>query len=85
VEALNGVFFIGLQEAYDISVEMLIREFKSSIIPLNKHEREAKSKKQTQEKNAILNNEALMTKAKMMNSYDIKLYELGTSTIYILI
>lgn len=80
VNALNHIFFIGLQEAYDISVELLLRELdmsdlKSSIVI--KNERDQASANLHQEKKTLQENKLLMSRVEQTNAYDIKLYKLG--------
>lgn len=80
VFALNAFFFIGLQEAYEISVELLIRELglfdKMSLNPIKK-ERDQSNPKLDFEKNNIKNNATLIERTKLLNRFDIELYKLS--------
>jgi hypothetical protein len=77
VEALNSIFFIGLQEAYDLSVEVLLRELKVEVdIPVLK-ERDQSNAGIARQKSAIKNNKPLVEKVRKINHYDDKLYQLG--------
>lgn len=92
MESLNQFFFIGVQDAYEISVKVMLRELN---IPSKHLERissnikkerdqggggEAKQKslkKLSDDKKAILNNNATMLLARKANEFDTKLYQLG--------
>jgi hypothetical protein len=77
VEALNNIFFIGLQEAYELSVEVLLRELNVPLnIPVLK-ERDMSNAGITRAKLALKNNKPLMEQVRNLNHYDAKLYELG--------
>ena len=80
VVALNAFYFIGLQEAYDISVEVLIRELSLAetmkLAPVKK-ERDQTNKKLDMAKNEIRNNPSLMERARNVNSFDVELYRLA--------
>lgn len=79
VEALQKFYFIGIQEAYDLSVELLLRKLKVKIfIPINQ-ERAQNSKDMKRKKSAIQNNKFLTKKINQVNIYDIKLYSLAVS------
>jgi hypothetical protein len=72
------MFFVGLQEAYALSVEVMLRELGSSVQPKIKKERQDVSKKMLRNKLAVTTNVTLMDKAAAANSYDIRLYDKGT-------
>ncbi len=77
VDALNHIYFVGLQEAYELSVEVMLRELGLTInIPV-KREREQVSKSQQMKKSEIISNEQYMKRAKEVNQYDTLLYELA--------
>lgn len=76
VEALNAFFFVGLQEAYFISVKMLLREFnlhKDIEVPAIRERHQAPSP----EKQKLKGNKALMQRVRDINSFDYRLYALG--------
>lgn len=77
VEALDNIYFVGLLEAYDISVDILIREFGVDIKPSDIKERDQSSGKIKEEKDAIKKNDQLMARLKEFNHYDRDLYSLG--------
>jgi hypothetical protein len=74
---VDGIFFIGLQEAYSLSLEVMFRELGVNLQLPAKREREQVSKKTEMLKKAITGNATLMQRAREVNSYDYKLYELG--------
>lgn len=79
VDALDHIYFIGLQEAYEISIELMLRELGfMTTIPV-KREREQASKSQQKQKQLIVTNVSLMNRAQEVNRYDLQLYELGES------
>jgi len=75
VDALDRMFFVGLQEAYDLSVEVMLRELGSRVHPNVKKERQDVSKKMRANKLAVTSNTTLMARAAEVNSYDIRLYD----------
>ena len=76
-KAVDKIFFVGLQEVYDYSVELLLREFQMKIdIDLPK-ERSESSRAVKEGKKAILGNETLLQKARLANSFDTNLYKYG--------
>ena len=77
MEALNAFYFVGIQAAYDLSVELLLRKLNVHLNSTIGKERQQSSKKLDLEKKSIENNKEYMHKAKIMNAYDIKLYNLG--------
>ncbi len=76
VAALNEIFFVGLQEEYDLSVELMIKMFNSTIPVKNNRERLNKVEKP---KLALLTNKRLMKLAEEVNSFDNRLYEIAVS------
>ena len=78
VEALNAFFFVGLQEAYFISVKMLLREFnlhKDIEVPAIRERHQAPSP----EKLKLKGNLELMQRVRDNNSFDYRLYALGNN------
>ena len=76
-DALQALFFVGLQEEFDISALALIRKMNVSMTPDIKKERDQSNSRVSAQKKALLEDEKLMEKAKRANSYDIALYSLG--------
>ncbi len=79
VEALNAFFFVGLQEVYDLSVELMQRELhtdEKDQVPV-KNERNNNSGPLKKKKAAIKNNQALMDRTRQLNDYDERLYFLA--------
>lgn len=77
MEAVEGLFFIGLQEEFDLSALALIREMGLSVVPDIKKERDQSNAKMAIQKDAIRNNERIMSRLKQVNSFDIRLFTLG--------
>jgi len=81
VDALAHIFFVGLQEEFQISSEALVRAMEMSdrmpLLPEIKKERDHNSAKVSKEKNDLRTNAALMQRAREVNQYDLRLYELG--------
>ena len=78
VEALNKIAFVGLQEAYDISVRLLLREMNMDYLNVTVFkERDQSDRRTTEQKNKLRKNKKLMERTKDVNSFDIKLYKLG--------
>ena len=83
MKAIDAFFFIGLQEAYEISVELLVREInqmnlqnQSNVqVPLIKKERDQSNEKIVQQKLKIKNNENVMNRAKELNRFDLEVYQ----------
>lgn len=76
LKALDAFFFVGLQEAYYISVKMLLREVHMETVIEAPVIRE-RHQKPSPEKLRLKSNEALMQRVKDVNSYDYKLYAAG--------
>lgn len=77
VEALDNLYFVGLQEAYDISVEAILREFSMNITVEVKKERDQGNKQISEQKALLKNNATLMARVKDINHYDYALYSLA--------
>eukprot|EP01039_Chlorochromonas_danica_P000744 gene744-808_t len=78
VEALNRLFFVALQEDFDVSIAALTRLWaipNAYNITISR-ERGGESKHITQQKNSIRGDSELMNRVKEVNRYDLKLYEL---------
>ena len=77
VEAVKAIFFVGLQEAYDISVKVLLRELSINVdIPILK-ERDQSTPQAIKRKQAILNNATAMNKIAAHNTFDADLYRVA--------
>jgi hypothetical protein len=80
VEALDAFFFVGLQEAYELSVEVLVRELSLAdsikLAPVKK-ERDQSNKQMDRAKKMIRDNKELMNRAREVNHWDAQLYERG--------
>lgn len=72
---------MGLQEEFQISSEALVRAMdmtqRMPQVPEIKKERDHNSAKVSQEKADLRTNAALMQRAREVNQYDLRLYELG--------
>ena len=79
VEALDAFFFIGMQEVYDLSVKLLLREIDMADykVSIEKERDQSLAPRIVKEKASIKANKTLMEKARLVNSYDIKLYQLA--------
>ena len=86
VEALNGFFFIGLQEVYDFSIKVFLHEINrpnESVTVVNERDQGGVNRLNT-EKSNIRSNAILREKAYKVNSYDVQLYNLGFSCFFLL-
>lgn len=81
-EALDAVFFVGLQEAYDISVEVLLREYGQTLNITIAKERDQNTKQLREQKMKLSSNEALMRRLREINHFDLDLYSLGPSLAF---
>lgn len=82
VDAMNHFYFIGLQEEFEISAKMLIREMgvpseKEKEITLVNEREQGSNKNIKTQKGEILSNPDLMNRVRETNDYDIRLYKLG--------
>lgn len=77
VEALNNIYFVGIQEVFDISVQVMLREFQVSMNYTIKKERDMSNAGITREKQKLRSNTVLTKKLREINKYDIALYELA--------
>lgn len=79
IDALDNIYFIGVQEVYDISIELLLLELNMSHLNIvaEKERDQSVSKSVKRDKSSILSDKQLMMKAKEMNSYDVDLYQVG--------
>jgi hypothetical protein len=78
VDALNHLFFVGVQEAYDLSVQVMLRELNvPAQVDVKKERDQQSSKSIAKQKAAIKNNATLLARVREVNAYDVKLYKLG--------
>lgn len=77
VDALNNIFFMGIQEEFDISVQVMLREFQVSMNYTVKKERDMSNAGIAKEKKRLKSNENVMAKLKEINHYDVALYQLS--------
>ena len=81
--ALDSFFFIGLQDSYDLSVQVLVRELgledSLKLQPIKK-ERDQSNPVLDKSKKAIKENESLMARAQEVNHYDAMLYQLAVKS-----
>lgn len=73
--------FVGLQEAYEVSVTLLLREMGMSGLNITiQKERDQSSSATTRiarEKKVLLADKALMTRTRVLNLFDLALYARG--------
>ena len=70
-------FFVGIQEQYDLSVELLQRELgMKNIIPV-KNERENSSPRTKRMKDRIRGDATLVARTRQVNDWDVQLYKLA--------
>lgn len=75
LDALKALFFVGLQEAYELSVKVLLRELDvHSDIPILKERDQTSNAQAKKRKNDILNNATAMNKIRAHNTFDVDLY-----------
>lgn len=82
VDALFHLFFVGLQEEFQLSSEALVRAMHMAErmpLPEIKKERDHNSAKVSQEKAELKADAALMRRAREVNQFDLRLYDLGKS------
>jgi hypothetical protein len=78
VEAINNIFFIGIQEEYDISVKVMLKELNITLNTVIKKERDQKSSKSIAlQKKEIKSNDKIISRMREVNSFDVELYNLG--------
>jgi hypothetical protein len=79
VEAIDHIFFIGVQEAYDLSVKILLREMNMTLdIDIQREREQGTSNQMKKRKEEIKRNATLLQRVREVNSYDIALYQKGT-------
>ena len=77
-DAIDNLFFIGVQEAYDTSIKILLKEFSVPLQTEIKKERDQQSSKQMKKQKAkIKDDKLLIDRVKQVNEYDMKLYKYG--------
>ncbi len=83
MEAIENIFFVGLQEAYDITVEMLLRELNVTLTTKILKERDQSNPQIAKQKAALKANHTIMNRYKELNKIDYDLYHLGIILIVI--
>ena len=74
---MHHLFYMALQEEFDVSVIGFSRELNISFVPSIAKERDQSNSGLGQQKADLLSNRAIMRRAAEVNSYDIKLYQIG--------
>lgn len=75
LSALDNMYFVGLQEVYDLSVKVLLRELNySGQLEVLKERDQAANRKVRREKEAIRNNATAIAKINRVNDWDRLLY-----------
>ena len=78
IDSMNGLFFVGIQEAYDLSVQVMLRELNVQIkVDILKERDQQSSKRIAKEKADIKSNKTLLERVRLVNSYDMNLYKYG--------
>ena len=78
VVALDNIFFVGIQEEYEVSVAVMLREFNVTInASLTKERNQQKSKSVQRQKALIREDGRLQDRMKEVNFYDLQLYNIG--------
>merc|ERR1712146_838326 len=74
-EGIESIFFVGLQEVYDLSVKIMLRElnFKGELEVVKERD-QAMNKKVRREKEAIRNNATAVAKMHAINAWYKELY-----------
>lgn len=80
VDALDHIFFIGIQEEYEISVKVMLKELDITVETEVKKERDQQnSKSLTRQKAAIKANLPILERMRVVNSWDMQLYQIGNT------
>ena len=78
VDALNHLFFVGVQEAYDLSVQVMLRELHvPAQVDVKKERDQQSSKSIAKQKAAIKHNATVLARVREVNAYDMEFYRLG--------
>jgi hypothetical protein len=79
VDALDNLFFVGLQEVYELSVQLMLRELQMEHLyhPTHKERDNTGDKSVAAAKAAILKNESAVNKLRQVNRWDANLYRLA--------
>jgi hypothetical protein len=75
---MDNVFFVGLQEEFEISAKLILLEMNVVMNFTFVKERDQSNAQIVREKAAIKNNNAIMEKLRQLNHFDIDLYAYGT-------
>ena len=76
-EAIDRIYFVGIQEEYDVSIQLLLRMMQFNGTVNVQKERDQLNREITKKKKLLLNDQPLMMKVKQLNSYDVELYRYG--------
>lgn len=73
---MDNIFFVGIQEEYDLSVEVMLRELQISLKTKVKKERDQQKDSDIKtQKNVLKSNKKLISRVRALNSYDTALYD----------
>jgi hypothetical protein len=79
-EAIDNIFFVGIQEAYDISVQVLLRELQMDIkVSVLKERDQGNTKLIARQKKELKENKRLMSRVNELNQVDHDLYALAVA------
>lgn len=77
VDTLNSLYFVGIQEDFDASVSVMLRDFNVSMDYTIKKERDMSNAGIAKAKAKLKNDPMIIKKLREINSYDMKLYDLA--------
>ena len=76
IEAMNNIFFIGIQEEYNLSVEVMLRELRVTLKTKITKERNQQQDSYIKAQHlALKNNKKLIARVRSLNSHDAALYD----------
>ena len=77
-DAVNRLFFVGLQEEFEVSAYAVARELQTNeSISIVKERDQQSSQSIKKQKQDILKNQKVMDRLREVNQYDIRLYQVG--------
>jgi hypothetical protein len=76
-EALQNFFFVGIQEQYDLSVELLQRQLGVHVVQQVENVRENSNPRTKALKDRIRHDTQLVARTRQVNDWDVQLYALG--------
>lgn len=79
VEALDKIFFVGIQEEYAVSVQVMIRELQVPVdeVEITKERDQQSDYLVTYQKAKIKRNQKVLKRISEVNNFDVDLYNLG--------